>query len=130
MLPAVGAASLALDAIQSLTSPASSSSSQAAGAFGPALSDIEDGSPASSASPLAVAGFGSTQLSSDNLNALFDAQSLKSANRANALDGNGSRQDSSQAAASSAASSAYSAIDQLTQSTAVPLGLNAFSVSV
>jgi hypothetical protein len=133
MLPAVGAASLALDAIQSLTSPAPSSSSQPAGIFGPALSDIADSSQASSADSTIVSGFSGTQISSDNISALLDAQSLTSANFANALDAGTSTSDSSQsqpASVSGAASSAYSAIDQLTQSTAIPLGLNPFSVSV
>jgi len=128
MLPAIGAASLALDAIQSLMSPAASSS-RPAGVFGPALSDVTDTSapPAKSA---AVSGFSSSRISSGNISALLDAQSLTSANSVDALDAGGSTSDSSQTSASGTASSAYSATGQLAQSMAVPLGLNPFSVSV
>jgi hypothetical protein len=131
MLPAIGAASLALDAIQALTSSQSSSSpSQAAASFGPALADAGDTS--SSPDSATVSGFSSTQISSDNISALIDAQSLSSANLAQAIDSDGSTSDSANQpnSASSAASSAYSSIDQLVQSTAMPLGFNPFSVSV
>ena len=123
MLPAIGAASLALDAVQSLTSP----SIQPKDTFGPALSDITDSLPASSPTPSTASGFGSTQISSHNISTLLDAQSLTSA------DLGSSTSHSSQGSAASAsgtASSAYSAINQLAQSTALPLGLNPFSVSV
>ena len=139
MLPAIGAASLALDALQSLTSSQSPSSpSQAAGSFGPALADASDD--LASPDSATVGGFGSAQISADNISALLDAQSLASANFAEALDPNGQKSDSSNStsdssasqanAASSAASSTYSSIDQLVQSTAMPLGFNPFSVSV
>ena len=127
MLPAIGAASLLLDAVQSLTSPAPSSSTRPTDTFGPALSDIADGLPASSPTPSTVSGFGSTQISSDNIGTLLDAQSLTSA------DLSGLTSHSSQGSAASAsgtASSAYSAINQLAQSTALPLGLSPFSASV
>jgi hypothetical protein len=130
MLPAIGAASLALDAIQSLTSPPSKSS-QPAG-FGPALSDAEDSSDTSPAS-MAVSGYSSLQISSGNFNALIDAQSQASASFTQALDGSSLTSDSSSTQPSSAsdtASSTYSAMDQLMQSAAVPLGFNPFSVSV
>jgi hypothetical protein len=127
MLPAIGAASLALDAIQSLMSPSSSSSSQQAGAFGPALSDVT-GSSAPPANPAPVSGFTGSRISSGNITALLDAQSLTSANSVDTLDAGGSISDSSQA--SGTASSAYSAMGQLAQSMSVPLGLNPFSVSV
>jgi hypothetical protein len=130
MLPAIGAASAALDAIQSLTSPQSASSSQPIGGFAPALSDVEDSSPASSSASTAVSGFNSALISSDNFNALIDAQSLTSGDLAGALDSGSS--DSSQgqsASASGTASSAYNTVDQLLQSTAVPLGFNPFSLS-
>ena len=132
MLPAIGAASAALDAIQSLTSPQPGSSSQASDFFG-ALSDAGDSSAASSAqSP--VSGFSNAQISSDNLNALFDAQSLSSGNVAGTLDSasstsDSSDTDSSSASAPGAASSAYSAINQLTQSGMIPLAFSPFSVS-
>jgi hypothetical protein len=131
MLPAIGAASLVLDAVQSLTSPAPSSSPKPTDAFGPALTDITDNLPASSPIPPTVSGFGGGQISSDNISTLLDAQSLSSAG--DAFGGANSTSDSSQAPAASApgaASSAYHAINQLTQSTALPLGLNPFSVSV
>jgi hypothetical protein len=127
MLPALGAASLALDAVQSLTSPAASSSSRAAGAFAPALS-----ANAPSSSAAAVSGFGSTQISSDNINTLLDAQSLTPRGLGGAFGAGDPTSDSSRTAsvsASSTASSAYNAINQLTQSTALPLGLSSFSVS-
>ena len=82
MLPAIGAASAALDAIQSLTSPQPGSSSQSTDFFG-SFSDAGDSSAASSAQST-VSGFSSAQISSDNLNALFDAQSLSSGNAAGA----------------------------------------------
>ena len=89
MLPAIGAASAALDAIQSLTSPQPGSSSQSTGGFGSALSDAEDSSAASSAQST-VSGFSSALISSDNLNALIDAQSLSSGDAAGALDSSSS----------------------------------------
>jgi hypothetical protein len=132
MLPAIGAASAALDAIQSLTSPQPGSSSQSTDFFG-SFSDAGDSSAASSAQST-VSGFSSAQISSDNLNALFDAQSLTSGDAAGALDSgsstsDSSTSDSSSASASGTASSAYSAINQLTQSTAIPLAFSPFSVS-
>ena len=129
MLPAIGAASAALDAIQSLTSP-QSASSEPSGGFAPALSDLEDSSPASSSASTAVSGFNSALISSDNFNALIDAQSLTSGDLAGALDSGSSDSSQSQSAsASGTASSAYSAINQLVQSTAIPLGFNPFSLS-
>jgi hypothetical protein len=132
MLPAIGAASAALDAIQSLTSPQPGSSSQSTDFFG-ALSDAGDSSAASSGQSI-VPGFSGTQISSDNLNALFDAQSLSSGNVAGSLDSGSSTSESSDSDSSSAsapgtASSAYSAINQLTQSAAIPLAFSPFSVS-
>lgn len=122
MLPAIGAASLALDAIQSLTSPQPASPSSAAGMFGPTLADAGDTSSSSSSQP-AASGFSSAQISADNLNALIDAQSLSSANLTGTPDSGSSGTDPSQG---QSASSAYNA----TQSAAIPLGLSAFSVSV
>ena len=137
MLPAIGAASVALDAIQSLTSP--QSASQPFG-FGPALPDASDNSTAPSAVSPTIAGFSNAQISSDNISALIDAQSQASANFARALDSNSLTSDSSSPAPDSsrdqpssafgAASSTYSSINQLVQSTAVPLGFNPFSVSI
>jgi hypothetical protein len=115
MLPAIGA-SLVLDAIQSLTSPQSSSQSVGSGGF-----DVGDSSGAASTAPATVAGFSTTQISSDNLNALIDAQSLASGDLASALGPDTSASDSSQ---SGAASSAYNAVNQLAQSTAIPVGLS------
>ena len=123
MLPAIGAASAALDAIQSLTSPQPGSSSQPADFFG--SFSAEDSSAASSAQST-VSGFSTAQISSDNLNALFDAQSQSSGTGA---DSDSSSSDSSSASAPGTASSAYSAINQLTQSAAIPLAFSPFSVS-
>jgi len=130
MLPALGAASLALDAVQSLTSPAASSSLQAADAFAPAQSDV---APASSSNPTTASRFGNTRISSDNISTLLDAQSLTPSGLGSAFGAGNSTSDSPQApsvSSSSTASSVYNAINQLTQSTALPLGLNPFSASV
>jgi hypothetical protein len=127
MFFALGAASSALDAIQSLTSPRPSSSSKPAGGFGP-VSDAEGGSAAPPASTT-VSGFSNAQISSANFNALIDAQSLASADFAGARDSGHSTSEGQSSSASSTASSAYSAVDQLVQSNAAPLGFNPFSVS-
>lgn len=119
MLPAIGA-SLAFDALQSLTSP-SQASSQPVGSGGFDLDDSSDVSPPAS-SP--VSGFSSTQISADNFNTLLGAQSLDSGG----ID-SGSSSDSSQSQ-SDTASSAYNTANQLFQSTAVPLGLSPVSISV
>ena len=124
MLPAIGAASAAFDAIQSLTSP-QPSSSQSSG-FASILSDAEDSAAVLSAGTTA-GGLGGRQSSSANINALLDAQSLSSAGFADALGASTSSSDSSQQ--SQSASSTYNAINQLTQSTAMPLGLSPVSIS-
>ena len=126
MLPAIGAASAALDAIQSLTSPQPGSSSQSADFFG--SFSAGDSSAASSAQST-VFGFSTAQISSANLNALFDAQSRSSGNVAGAPDSDSSSSDSSSASAPGMASSAYNAINQLTQTAAIPLAFSPFSVS-
>ena len=124
MLPAIGAASFALDAIQSLTSP-SQASSQPPGSEGFDLSDSSSVSPAASGP---VSGFSSAQISSDNFNTLLDAQSLDSGGLASALGSGSSSSDSSQTQ-SGTASSAYNTVNQLVQSTAVPLGISPVSIS-
>jgi hypothetical protein len=121
MLPAIGA-SVALDALQSIISPQSSSSSQPAGSGG---FDLDDGSDVSSVVPGTVSGSSSAQISSDNLNALIDAQSLASGDLASALGSGSSASDPSQGQSTSgAASSAYNTINQLAQTTAIPVGLS------
>jgi hypothetical protein len=124
MLPAIGAASAALDAIQSLTSPQPGSSSKSADFFGSA-----GDSSAASWAQSTVSGFSTAQISSDNLNALFDAQSQSSGNVAGAPDSDSSSSDSSSASAPGTASSAYNAINQLTQTAAIPLAFSPFSAS-
>ena len=127
MLPAIGAASVALDAIQSLTSP-SQASSQPIGSGGFDLDDSSNVSPPAGT----VSGFSSAHISSGNFNALLNAQSLDSGGLASALGSGGSPSDSSQSqsiSASGTASSAYNSINQLVQSTAVPLGFSPFSIS-
>ena len=119
MLPAIGA-SVALDAIQSLTSP-----SQPTGSGGFDLDDSSDVSPPVSGT---IPGFSSAQISSGNFNALLDAQSLDAGNLASALDSGGSPSDSSQSQFG-VASSAYNSVNQLVQSTAVPLAFSPFSMS-
>lgn len=127
MLPAIGA-SFALDAIQSLTSP-QSSASQSLG-FGAAFPNAADDSDAPATASTTLSGFSSAQISSNNLNALLDAQSLTSGDVASALDSGSSTSNAAQSqSASGTASSAYSTINQLVQSTAVPLGFNPFSIS-
>ncbi len=121
MLPAIGA-SLALDAVQSLTSPQQASSQPPAGGF-----DLDDSSSSSPAPSTTVSGFSSTQISSDNLNALIDAQSLASGDLASALGSGNSASDPSQGqpgSLSDTASSAYNSVNQLAQTTAIPLGLS------
>ncbi len=131
MLPAIGAVSAALDAAQSLTSPAASSSSQPADAFAPALSGIADSLPASPPNPASISGFGNSRISPD-ISTLLNAQSLAPSDVGDAFGLRDSAPDSSQTpsiSAASAASSAYHSINQLTQSTVLPLGLSPFSVS-
>jgi hypothetical protein len=121
MLPAIGA-SLALDTIQSLFAPQPASSPAAERGF-----DVGAGSSASSRASATLSGFSSTQISSDNLNALLDAQSLASGDLASALGSGSSTSDPSQGQSGLApgtASSAYSAVNQLAQTTAIPLGLS------
>ena len=128
MLPAIGAASAALDIIQSLTSP-SQASSQPIGSGGFSLDGSSDVSSAASGT---ASGFSSAHISSGNFNALLDAQSSDSGNLASALGSGSSPSDSSQGqsvSASGAASSAYNTVNQLVQSTAVPLGFSPFSIS-
>ena len=110
MLLALGAASAALDAIQSLTTP-KRSSSQGTG-FGPASTPPIDGASAP------VTGFTSgPQISPDNINALLSAQSQSTGF-------NGSDANSLLSAPptfSNAATSAYNAIDQLVPGKAAPV---------
>ena len=111
MLLALGAASAALDAIQSLTPPKRSSSSQGTG-FGPASTPPIDGASAP------VTGFTSgPQISPDNINALLSAQSQSTGF-------NGSDANlllSAPPTFSNAATSAYNAIDQLVPGRAAPV---------
>jgi hypothetical protein len=123
MLPAIGAASAALDVIQSLTSPQPASSQP----FGFGFLSGGDSPPTSASAP-PVSGFSSAQISSDNLNALLDAQNLSSGSLAQSIDSDSSTSDSSSDSASGTASSAYDMANQLTQSGTIPLGLNPFSV--
>jgi hypothetical protein len=137
MLPAIGAASIALDAIQSLTSPPPSSSKPVG--FGSVLPDASDSSAASPAESPTISGFSGAQISSGNISALLEAQDMASANFAQAIDPNSTSDHSNSTSdasatepnsASGTAASTYSAIDQLVQSTAIPLGFNPFSVSI
>lgn len=111
MLLALGAASAALDAIQSLTTPKRSSSSQGTG-FGSASTPPVDGASAP------VTGFANgPQISPDNINALLSAQSESTGF-------NGSDANSLLSAPptfSNAATSAYNAIDQLVPGRAAPV---------
>jgi hypothetical protein len=123
MLPAIGAASIVFDTIQSLTSP-QPASSQPAGGFS-ALSDLDDSSDAPSAGSATIPGFSSAQISSDNFNALLNAQNLASVDFSQAGDGGGPGADSQGGGSiSGTASSAYNTVNQLAQSMAIPLGLS------
>jgi hypothetical protein len=120
MLPAIGA-SVALDALQSLTSP-QSSASQAIGGF-----DLGDDSTDASSASGTLSGFSSAQISSDNLDALIGAQSLASGDLGSSTGSGNPTSDPSQDSSGSltgAASSAYNSINQLAQTTAIPLGLS------
>jgi hypothetical protein len=110
MLAAIGAASAALDAIQSFASSSKPKSSQPAG-FASVLSDAQQASAALSSGAAGDAGFGANPMSFGNMDALFGA-----------VDPGDSTSGSSQQ--SQSASSTYSAINQLTQQTAVPVGLS------
>ena len=116
MLIALGAASAALDAIQSLTTP-KPSSSQGTG-FGPASTPPIDGPSALGAGTAPLTGStNGPQISPDNISALLAAQSQSTGF-------NGSDANSLLSAPptfSNAATSAYNAIDQLVQGKAVPV---------
>ncbi|MDE2062748.1 MAG: hypothetical protein KGJ00_10075 [Bradyrhizobium sp.] len=127
MLPAIGAASIAFDAIQSLTSP-SQPSSQPTGPGGFSLDGSSDVSRAVSGT---ASGFSSAHISSGSFNALLDAQSSDSGNVGSTVAFGSSASSQSQAVSpSGTASSTYNAVNQLVQSTAVPLGFSPISMSV
>ena len=125
MLLALGAASAALDAIQSLTTP-KTSSSQGTG-FGPASAPPVDTSSSLPAGTAPVTGFtNGPQISPDNINALLSAQSESTGF-------NGSDANSLLSAPltfSNAATSAYNAIDQLVQGKAAPVPHSPGSLSL
>ena len=116
MLLALGAASAALDAIQSLTTPKPSSSKGTG--FGPAAPPPADASSLLPAGTAPVTGFSNRpQISPDNINALLSAQSESTGF-------NGSDANSLLSAPptfSNAATSAYNAIDQLVPGRAAPV---------
>jgi hypothetical protein len=116
MLLALGAASAALDAIQSLTT-SKLSSSQGAG-FGPASAPPVDTSSSLPAGTAPVTGFSNgPQISSDNINALLSAQS-----QSTGFNGSGANSLlSAPPTFSNAATSAYNAIDQLVPGKAAPI---------
>ncbi len=136
MLLALGAASAALDAFQSLTAP-QPSSSQPIG-FAPNADDPFDVSaPASEASTPASGFSGGTQISSDTISALLDAQSQTSTNPSVQFGDSGLPNADPLLPASStspsAASSAYNSIDQLIQrqqANTIPLAFNPLSINV
>ncbi len=129
MLPAIGAASIAFDAIQSLTSPSQPSSQP----IGPGGFSLDGSSDVSRAVSGTASGFSSAHISSGSFNALLGAQSSDSGNVGSAVAFGSSASDASQFQAvspSGTASSAYNAVNQLVQSTAVPLGFSPISMSV
>jgi hypothetical protein len=136
MLLALGAASAALDAFQSLTAP-QPSSSQPIG-FGPNSDDPFDiSAPATEASTPASGFIGGPQISSDTIGALLDAQSQSSTNSPVQFGDSGfSNADPlspASSTSSSAASSAYNSIDQLIQrqqENAIPPAFNPLSINV
>ncbi len=130
MLPALGAASAALDAIASLTTPNPASSSQPTGSgpFSPGPTGSSSAPPADSA--LATGFAGGAQISPDNISALLQAQSqFKDFNASDAISSLSAPKTSSSDASSlyNDASSAYSNIGQLAQQQAIPVP---FSISV
>jgi len=130
MLPALGAASAALDAIASLTTPNPASSSQPIG-FGLFSPGPADSSTAPSADSTLATGFaGGAQISSANISALLQAQSQSTDFNASAAISSLSAPTTSSSDASSLyndASSAYNNIGQLAQLQAIPVP---FSISV
>src|SRR5215472_8763024 len=116
MLLALGAASAALDAIQSLTMP-KPSPSQGTG-FGPASAPPIDGTSSLPPATAPLAGLtNGPQISPDNISALLAAQSQSA-------DFNGSGANSLLSAPptiSNAATSAYNTIDQLIPAKAAPV---------
>ncbi len=127
MLPAIGAASIAFDAIQSLTSPSQPSSQP----IGPGGFSLDGSSDVSRAVSGTASGFSSAHISSGSFNALLGAQSSDSGNVGSAFGSSASDASQFQAVSpSGTASSAYNAVNQLVQSTAVPLGFSPISMSV
>jgi len=135
MLFALGAASAALSAIKSLT-PSKPSSSQPIG-FGPKSDPFDVSAPPSEASTPASGFSGGTQISSDTISALLNAQSQSSKNPSvqfgdSGLPGTDPLLPAS-STSSSAASSAYNSIDQLVQrqqANTIPLAFNPLSINV
>lgn len=134
MLFALGAASSALDAIQSLTSPASSSS-QSTG-FSQATADMFGLAPGASTSgnstlPSGTTGF--SQISPATMSALLAAQGQSSTQSATSASTGGSQVTATSAASttsSSAASSSYNAIEQQREANAISFSANPFSFNV
>jgi hypothetical protein len=116
MLLALGAASAALNAIKSLT-PSKPTSSQPIG-FGPAGASWTGDSTPPPAGATATAGSSSgPQISSENFNALLDAQSQSTGF---GTSGTSANSTSLPTTSSGAASSAYSAVDQAIQRQSTP----------
>ena len=116
MLLALGAASAALNAIQSLTTPKPSSSKGTG--FGPVSTPPADTSSSLPAGTAPVTGFSNRpQISPDNISALLAAQSQSTG--FNGSDANSLL--SAPPAFSNAASLAYNAIDQLVPGKAAPV---------
>lgn len=131
MLPAIGAAALALDAIQSLTSSASASTQSQSSDLGLSFSDAINASAAQGSSTAASSVSGGSQISPGNFSALLDAQGRSSVG-STGFDGSADASPSDSSTLSATASSTYNAVDQslLSQSGTIPLGVNPFSVSV
>jgi hypothetical protein len=117
MLPAIGAAAAtAFDAVQSLTSPQKPSAPKPVG-FASALA-----SPKNATATLSTAshnsGYNSSLVSANNINALLGSQNYPSAESGQSSDRKHSVATLNQSNAT------YNAINQLTQHTAVPVGLS------
>ena len=130
MLPALGAASAALDAIASLTTSKSASSSQPNG-FGPFSPGPAGNSVGPSGDAALATGFaGGAQISPDNISALLQAQSQSTDfNASDAISSLSALTTSSGDGSSiySDVSSAYNNIGQLAQRQAIPVP---FSISI
>jgi hypothetical protein len=123
MFPAIGAASAALDAVQSLTSSKKPSSPKPIG-FASALASPKNASAVLS-KPSQNAGYNSSLLSANNINALLGSQ-----NNPSPPDTRHSSDTKHSAATLNQSQVVYNAVDQLRQSAGVPASHSSVSLRV